>query len=42
MFMNMSWTLPILGEALLHVTVRRPIYMYTLYLYLLSNLKAIK
>jgi hypothetical protein len=38
MFMNMSFTVPIiLGEALLHVTIARLIYMYNLYFYLLLN-----
>ena len=36
MFMHMSLTVPIiLGEALLHVTITRPIYMYNLCFYLL-------
>ena len=38
MFMNMSLTVPIIfGEALLHVTITRPIYMSNVYFYLLYN-----
>ena len=34
----MSLTVPIiLAEAVLHVTIARPIYMYNIYFYLLSN-----
>ena len=34
----MSLTVPIiLGEALLHVTIARPIYMYNIYFHLLQN-----
>jgi hypothetical protein len=36
MFMNMSLTVAInIGEALLHMTIARPIYMNNLYFYLL-------
>ena len=36
MFMNMNLTVPIiLGEALLHVTITRSIYMSNVYFYLL-------
>ena len=40
MFMNMSLTVPIiLGEALLHVTITRPIYKCIIYTFICYKIK---